>query len=126
MPSASSAAPARRRSRSAPRTPSRPRGVAQRGAPVRVRWERIGRIALLVVFAVVVLLYAKQGLSLLSTHSQADQQLALVHKLARENQGLIQQQKSLNDPATITRYARALGMVKPGERPYAITGLPGH
>ena len=33
---------------------------------------------------------------------------------------------SLTQPATIVRDARALGMVRPGERAYVITGHSGH
>ena len=92
---------------------------------MRVRWDRVGRVGLLVVLAVVAGLYIQQGLTLLSTHSQAVGQLAIVHRLASENHALEQQQRSLKDPATIERDARALGMVRPGERPYVVTGLPG-
>jgi cell division protein FtsB len=92
---------------------------------MRVRWDRLGRVGLLIVFAVVAALYIQQGLTLLSTHSQAAQQLAIVHRLAHDNRALESQQRSLKDPATIERNARALGMVRPGERPYVVTGLPG-
>jgi cell division protein FtsB len=80
---------------------------------------------LLVVLAVVGALYAQHTLSYFSTRSQADQQLAIVRHLSHENAMLLKEQASLNDPATIQRDARALGMVRPGERPYVITGLPG-
>jgi cell division protein FtsB len=96
-----------------------------RAPAVRVRWDRVGRVGLLVVFAVVAALYVQQGLTLLSTHSQAAKQLAIVHRLAYDNRALERQQHSLKDPATIERDARALGMVRPGERPYVVTGLPG-
>jgi cell division protein FtsB len=87
-----------------------------------VRWERVGRIGLLVVLAVVVGLYVEHTLSYLSTRAQADQQQAIVQSLTRQNARLRQEQKSLNDPATIIRDARGLGMVRPGERPYVIIG----
>jgi cell division protein FtsB len=87
-----------------------------------VRWERVGRIGLLVVFAVVVGLYVEHTLSYLSTRAQASQQQAIVQSLTRQNAQLRAEQKSLNDPATIIRDARALGMVRPGERPYVIMG----
>ena len=96
-----------------------------RAPAMRVRWDRVGRVGLLIVFAVVAALYIQQGLTLLTTHSQAAQQLAIVHRLAQDNRALERQQRSLKDPATIERDARALGMVRPGERPYVITGLPG-
>jgi cell division protein FtsB len=100
--------------------------VASRGSHLRVRWDRVGRVGLLLVLAIVVGLYVKQGLSLLSTHSQAEQQLAIVRHLRHDNARLARERNGLNDPATIEREARALGMVRPGERPYVVTGLGSH
>ena len=97
-----------------------------RSPRLRVRWERVGRIGLLVVLTVVIGLYGEHTLSYFSTRSAADRQQATVNRLERQNAGLLQQQKSLNDPATIVRDARALGMVRPGEQPYAIIGRSGH
>jgi cell division protein FtsB len=91
-----------------------------------VRWDRVGRVSLLVVLTVVAGLYMKQGISLFSTHSQAQRQEAIVHQLVSANSALRREQRSLNDPTTIEQDARALGMVRPGERPYVVTGLPGH
>jgi cell division protein FtsB len=68
----------------------------------------------------------QRAVTLLQTHSQAQHQLAIVQRLAKANHKLIRQQRSLSDPATIQQDARALGMVRPGERPYVITGLPNH
>jgi cell division protein FtsB len=93
---------------------------------VRVRWDRVGRVGLLVVLSVVIGLYVQHTLSYFSTRSQADQQLAIVQRLTRENANLVKQQSSLSDPATIVSDARGLGMVRQGERPYVITGLSGH
>jgi cell division protein FtsB len=92
----------------------------------RIRWDRVGRVALLGVLAVVVGLYVRQALSYLGVRSQAEQQSAIVRKLVHENAMLANEQRSLNDPATIERDARQLGMVRPGERPYVVTGLPQH
>ena len=80
---------------------------------------------MLVVLAVVLGLYIQQGLTLLSVHSQAVQQKAAVMRLAHQNAQLRRDASSLNDPSTIIREARELGMIKPGERPYVVTGLPG-
>jgi cell division protein FtsB len=76
------------------------------------------------VLAVVVGLYVEHTLSYFSTHAQADQQQAIVRRLTQQNAGLAREQKSLNDPATIVARARALGMVRPNERPYVIIGKP--
>jgi cell division protein FtsB len=89
-----------------------------------VRWDKVGRVLLLVVLAVVMGLYLQQGLALLSVHGQADQQRAIVEGLISQNKQLERKQTQLNDPATIRSDARALGMVMPGERPYAVSGLP--
>jgi cell division protein FtsB len=93
---------------------------------LRVRWDRAGRVGLLVVLAVVVGLYVQHTLAYLSTKSQSDRQQTIVDRLQRENATLERQQKSLGQSATIVRDARALGMVRPGERPYVITGLASH
>jgi len=126
MASGRSAAAANRRPREHARAQPRPRRVVSRAPRVRVRWDRLGRIGLLVVLAVVAGLYVRQGLSLLSTHSQAQQQESIVSHLSHQNAQLMAQQRALNDPRTIERDARALGMVRPGERPYVVTGLPKH
>jgi cell division protein FtsB len=85
----------------------------------------VGRVVLLVVLAVVLGLYVQQGLAYLSVHSQADQQASIVNQLSRQNKQLSRRQRTLNNPATIVQEARALGMIKPGERPYVVVGLGG-
>jgi cell division protein FtsB len=90
-----------------------------------VRWDRAGRTSLLVVLAVVLGFYVQHALSYLSTRSQADKALATVHQLAKANQALEREQAALQQPSLIIRDARALGMVKQGERPYVIMGRPG-
>ncbi len=75
------------------------------------------------MIAVVVGLYVQHALSYLSTRAQADNQLAVERRLARQDLQLERQQQSLNSSSTIIAQARALGMVASGERSYAITGL---
>jgi len=83
-------------------------------------------VGLLVVLAVVAGLYVEHALNLWQTHSQAETQSAIVHRLISENAALVKEEQTLGDPATIVQDARELGMVRPGERPYAITGVPSH
>jgi cell division protein FtsB len=80
----------------------------------------------LIVLAVVAGLYVEHALSYLSTRSQANAQLAIVHRLTKENAALLREQKALNNHSVIVADARALGMVRPGERPYVVSGLPNH
>jgi cell division protein FtsB len=124
MPPARSASAApRRQPGAAPRrAPHKPRKVALRSPKLRVRWERVGRFGLLFVLTIVVGLYVEHTLSYFSTRSQSNQQKAIVNQLTHQNRGLATQLKSLNDPATIVRDARSLGMVRPGERSYAMIG----
>jgi cell division protein FtsB len=89
---------------------------------LRVRWDRAGRVGLLFVLAIVVGFYVEHTLSYVSTRSQSNQQQAIVNTLSNQNRTLARQLTQLNDPATIVRDARALGMVRPGERAYALTG----
>jgi cell division protein FtsB len=123
MSSARTATVAPRRRSSTTR--ARRRAPARR-QPLRLRWERIGRVALLIVLAVVAGLYIQRALTYLSVRGQTSQQQAIVNQLQRQNAKLIRQQNALNNPAAIAQAARALGMVRPGERPYAVTGLPGN
>ncbi len=74
------------------------------------------------MLGVVGALYVQHALELLSTHSQAQQQLAIVRQLEKSNASLIKQRDALGNPATIQRDARVLGMVRVGERPYVVTG----
>ncbi|MDQ6834974.1 MAG: septum formation initiator family protein [Actinomycetota bacterium] len=124
MPSARPATAAPRRSPHTP--PPRPRGVPLPPTLLRVRWDRAGRVGLLVVLVVVVGLYVQHTLAYLSVSAQASRQEEIVDQLARQNARLAAEQRSLNQPATIVRDARALGMVRPGERAYVITGHTGH
>jgi cell division protein FtsB len=48
------------------------------------------------------------------------QVLALEHRAAQ----LSAEERALSQPSTIEREARNLGLVRPGERLYAISGLP--
>ena len=93
---------------------------------LRIRWDRVGRIGLLVVLAVVAGVYVQDALSYLSTRSGAEQQQAIVHRLTRANAQLAREQKALGNPATIVQDARELGMVKAGERSFVILGMHRH
>ena len=130
MPSSRPATSAARRARNVrepkarPAPRSRPRRVPLRGPISRVRWDRLGRTVLLGVFLLVAVVGVEGVLSYVKTRTEAQQQLAIVQGLARQNRGLVAQQQSLSNPATIVQEARVLGMVRQGERAYVVTGLP--
>ena len=113
------------RSRATASRPAGPRRVVRRPAHTRVRWDRVGRVALLAMLGVVAFLYGQHALAYLSTRSQFERQGAIVRSLERQNAQLEAQQRALKDPATIVQLARQLGMVRPGERAYAVPSLAG-
>jgi cell division protein FtsB len=89
-----------------------------------IRWDRVARIALLLALAAVIGLYINPARTYLSTLSQADAKRAQVKRLKAENAQLEAQRQALRNPATIEQAARQLGMVRKGERAYAIQNLP--
>ena len=91
---------------------------------MRVRWERVGRVALLVVLAVVIGLYADHAISFFTARAEANRQHQIVTQLKRQNAYFEQRQRSLTNLSTILAQARKLGMVRAGEQPYAIIGQP--
>jgi cell division protein FtsB len=110
--------------RAAPRRQTRKPPAKGRAAPLpilRVRWDRVGRVSLLVVLVVVMALYINQAVTYFSVRGQAEQQMATALTLAHQNRILAQQQRSLRQRGTIEQDARALGMVRQGERPYVVT-----
>jgi cell division protein FtsB len=115
MPPASSAA--------ARRAPARPT-TALGAAALRVRWDRVGRTALLVLLALVALAYIGPARSLVSTWRESHAKQARLHELQQEHGVLLRRARELRDPRTVQTEARRLGMVKPGELSYVVRDLP--
>jgi cell division protein FtsB len=90
----------------------------------RVRWDRLGRIAMLCVLGALLYLYASAGVSLLSTWKEARQDSAQVATLEHQHVVLEAQHAALTSPGTLVEEARKLGMMRPGEHTYVISGLP--
>ena len=88
-----------------------------------IRWDRLGRWALIGVFALVLYLYIGPALSWISTYREAVRQRAQVAELRAENARLRERKKELTAPGALQREARRLGMVKAGERAYIVDGL---
>jgi cell division protein FtsB len=89
----------------------------------RIRWDRVGRVALLLVLVGVVALYVNPLRTYVSTWQEAKQRRAEVAELQQQNRKLRARQAQLRDPRQLEREARRLGMVKPGERAYVVNGL---
>jgi cell division protein FtsB len=94
-----------------------------RTAP-RVRWDRLGRIALLFVGVLLVALWVNPLRTYIATSHEAGTKRAEVAKLQREHTALVRRQAQLRRPSSVEAEARRLGMVRPTERAYAVKGLP--
>ncbi len=96
----------------------------QAPAPVRIKWDRVGRLAMLGVLCAIFYLYINAGVSLWSSWRESKHDSAQVLALERQNRALRRQRAALASPGTLQTEARRLGMVKPGEQTYVVSGLP--
>ena len=96
------------------------RSVGPRIGPSRVRWDRIGRIALVIVLFGVAVSYLNPAMNLF--HSWQDSRISKerLAELKVENQQLRQQLDEASNPAAIEREARRLGMARYSERAYVV------
>jgi hypothetical protein len=90
----------------------------------RVRWDRLGRVAMLGVLVALLYLYGSAGVHMLSTWRQSRRDDAVVAGMAREHRALLHEREALTHAGTLETEARQLGMIKSGEQPYVISGLP--
>jgi hypothetical protein len=118
---ASYAPPRRRRTGAAP-------GRAGPGlrAAGRVRWDRVGRIAMLFVLLALVFLYLGTGFHMLSTWRQSQRTSARVTAMRSEHHRLVTQHNRLSSQANLEEQAKALGMQLPNEQTYIVGNLPGN
>ncbi len=110
------------RAYAAPRRAPR-RRVQRRAGPSRIRWDRVGRIALVLVLFGVMVSYLNPLVNLLQAwqgSKSSDQELV---RLKQEKVDLTNQLRDASSPASLEREARRLGMVKPGEHAYVVKGL---
>jgi cell division protein FtsB len=90
----------------------------------RIRWDRLGRWALIAVLGLVLYLYVGPAATWVSTYREAARKRADVAELKAENRRLRERRRVLRDPTALEREARRLGMVKAGEKSFVIEGLP--
>jgi cell division protein FtsB len=85
-----------------------------------IRWDRVGRVALVAMLLVIVLLYISPVKHWFEQSATADHQQQRLEELKQENARLDRRLRYLNSPASIDREARRLGMVKRGERAFVV------
>jgi len=107
-------------------SPARPRPLAATNPLVvaRVRWDRLGRIAMLCLLVALAYLYVSAGVRIYSTWRQARGDSTVLATLEREHTQLQHQHEALGRRGTVEEEARGLGMMHTGEQPYVIPGLP--
>ena len=97
--------------------------AARKPPPGRIRWDRLGRYALLAVLFAVLLAYISPVSHWIRQSATASHEEAELHELQQENARLKHRVQDLKRPIALEREARKLGMVKEGERAYVIENL---
>jgi cell division protein FtsB len=89
-----------------------------------IRWDRVGRCALLTTLVAILLLYISPAKHWIQQSRTASAQQDELRQLTDENRELKRKVKALRNPGALEREARRLGMVRQGERAYVIENLP--
>ena len=89
-----------------------------------IRWDRVGRVALLGTLGVIMLLYVSPTRHWIEQSRTAGEQNRELRDLIAKNRELSRRVRALRSPGALEREARRLGMVRQGERSYVIENLP--
>jgi len=89
-------------------------------AAARIRWDRVGRWALIVVLAFVLYLYVGPARTRISTHAEAKRKREEVALVRAQNERLRARKRQLEQAGAVEGEARKLGMVKAGEKLYVV------
>jgi cell division protein FtsB len=107
------------RMRTAPRT-------RRRGRPAsRIHWDKVGRVALVLVLGAVLVSYVSPAINFLDAWRDSRAEHAGLEELRTENANLRERITTLDREDAAERGARKAGMVAEGEASYVIRGL-GH
>jgi len=95
---------------------------AARGGGSRVKWDRVGRVALTLVLVGVLYSYLGPSIDFVKTYTGTTAAKAKLHELLKENRRLHNRIQSADDPLVVDHEARAQGMVAEGETPVVVHG----
>ena len=112
------------RSRSATRrrpAARKTRPAARRGGS-RIKWDRVGRVALTLVLVAVLYSYFGPSIDFVKTYTGTTAAKAKLHVLLKEIRRLHNRIQSADDPLVVARAARGQGMVAEGETPLVVHG----
>ena len=119
-PAGAAARPAAPRPAPRPPAPTTAPAVVLAARAGSIRWDRVGRAALLGVLGMILVLYASPLARWVAQSRTADEQRAELRRLEDEHGRLAQRAAELQRPGALEREARELGMVRRGERAYVI------
>ena len=100
----------------------KPRPGARR-SPSRIKWDRVGRIALVLVLFAVAYSYLNPAIDLFKTYRSTTAAKAEFHKLLDENKRLHSEIHSADKPPVVAAVARKQGQIAKGEHPFVLHGL---
>ncbi len=102
----------------------RPRPQVLPGGGSRIRWDRVGRTAILMVLVGMALLYVRPLSGFWAARGEAQTRRGEVQQLRQENTELRLRRDALKHGGALEAEARRLGLIRPGERPFVVEGLP--
>ena len=102
-----------------------PRGSRTGRRASRVDWDRLGRVALVLVLFVIVALYVNPFVNFVDAWRDSRAESEQLAELKAEHSRLAERAATLAEPDAAERGARRLGMIAPGERSVVIERPPG-
>jgi cell division protein FtsB len=88
--------------------------------PSRIRWDKLGRVALVLVLLAIFASYVNPLVNFIDAWSDSRTERGQLQQLKEQNAELRAKAAALNGPAAAEREARRMGMVALGERAYVI------
>ena len=104
------------------RRPAPRKRPAPRRGSSRIKWDRVGRIALTVVLFAVLYSYLNPAIDFVKTYTGTTAAKVKLHELQHQNRRLHNRIQSSKDPLVVERESRAQGMVAEGETPAVLRG----
>ncbi|MGA1212411.1 MAG: septum formation initiator family protein [Solirubrobacterales bacterium] len=89
----------------------------------RIRWDRLGRIAFVVLVFLILVSYVGPLGNLVRSHGLVGQTAADLSEIQAENRLLERRTRHLTSDAVLEREARRQGMALPEEQPYVVEGV---
>ena len=106
--------------------PARRRPAARRNPDAnsgRIQWDRLGRVAFVALFFILLFSYFSPLYDLARTYRQAGATKAELHRVQAENTQLERRVKHVRGESVLRREARRQGLIVPGEQAYVVNGI---